>query len=142
MNSIKIFIVFSFCSGMLFAQQQDLNSTLQTDSVYRYLGINPVLNIDRETFELFTPYDFTLSTSDQLAEGDSSTLWLRTEFALSSHQNFGEDGKTNNHLLLPFYKQYIENSKFDPVKYALAIAQTAAVGYMAYRHIKKYGFFK
>ena len=142
MNSIKIFIVFSFCSGVLIAQQKDLNNNMQTDSVYRYQGINPILNVNSEAFELFTPYDFTLSTSDQLAEGDSSTLWLRTELALSSTHNFGERNDTNNHLLLPFYKQYLENSKFDPITYALAIAQTAAVGYMAYRHIKKYGFFK
>jgi hypothetical protein len=49
---------------------------------------------------------------------------------------------SNTHLMLPFYKQYLENSKFNPIRYVLGIAQTAAVGYMAYRHIKKYGFFK
>ena len=42
----------------------------------------------------------------------------------------------------PLYKRYLENQKINPLYYVLGMAQTAAVGYMAYQHIKKYGFFK
>jgi len=142
MNSIKMVIIFLLFTMAVFAQPDDITNSMKTDSIYRYQGINPEFNINNESFGFFTPYNFSFSKSNQLVKGDSSTIWLRTELALSSHQYFGEEEKTNNHLLLPFYKQYLENSKFDPVRYALAIAQTAAVGYMAYRYIKKYGFFK
>lgn len=139
MNDIKLIIALMIFSGAVFAQQDDVTNSVKADSVYRYQGINLILNFNSE---LFTPYSFSLYNSNKLVEGDSSTIWLRTELALSSSQYFGQAKQTNDHLLLPFYKQYLENSKFDPVRYALAIAQTAAVGYMAYRHIKKYGFFK
>jgi len=46
------------------------------------------------------------------------------------------------YLLSPLYAQYIEDSKFNPVRYVLGMAQLSAVGYLAYKHIKKYGFLK
>ena len=142
MKDVKLVVVVLILSGTVFSQQKDVINSVRVDSVYRYQGINPVLNINSKMLQLFTSDDFSAFTSNQLAEGDSATLWLRTKLAVSSPCYIGETEQTNNHLLLPFYEQYLENSKFDPVRYALAIAQTAAVGYMAYRHIKKYGFFK
>jgi hypothetical protein len=136
-------IVFLLLTGFLFAQQEDIVNSELKDSVYRYQGINPFLNINSGSFVLYLPYDFSVSNSNQLIDGDTATLWLRTELALSYFSNPASGSiKQETNLLLPLYNQYLENSKINPISYVLGVAQTAAVGYMAYRHIKKFGFFK
>ena len=73
-------------------------------------------------------------------ENDPQTVWLKTSFLLFQSDNHNSDEQSN--LLLPLYNQYLEKSRFDPVRYVLGMAQAGAVGYLAYKHIKKYGFFK
>jgi hypothetical protein len=48
----------------------------------------------------------------------------------------------NTHFTSPLYQQYLRDSEFDMVRYVLGALQAGAVGYMAYRYIKKYGFWK
>ncbi len=74
---------------------------------------------------------------------DTNTVWLWTLFALSKSE-FGkkEFGKTPGNISQFLYDDYTQESKFNPVKYVLGMAEVGAVGYLAYRHIKKYGFMK
>jgi len=75
--------------------------------------------------------------------GDRSTLWLRTELALSYSSRLNPNNPhVADDLMQPLYQQYMENSKFNMVTYILGMAQTAAAGYLAYKSIKKYGFWK
>jgi hypothetical protein len=129
-------------TNAVFAQQGDNGDLSFRDSVYRYQGINPAMKFYDNSFDIFIPYDFSLLNTNQLAEGDTATLWLRTELALSysSDSQFGSS-IDEDYIMMPFYKQYLKNSKINPIQYVLGIAQTAAVGYMVYRRIKKYGFF-
>jgi hypothetical protein len=125
---MKLSLILSFLiilPNHLSAQQEDIFVPSLPDTVLRYQGIRPYMNQYYDDFEFYFPFNFTVTESEQLIEGDLSTLQLRTELALS-----------------PYYQQYLENSKIDPIRYVLGLAQTAAVGYMAYRHIKKYGFWK
>ena len=71
------------------------------------------------------------------------TIGLWTSYAVSK-TSVGETmpGETKLLMLNPLNIKYREDSKFNSLRYILGIAQTAAVGYMAYIHIKKYGFFK
>jgi hypothetical protein len=73
---------------------------------------------------------------------DSSTIWLRTELALNYSSFQGSGMETDYHFTSPLYQPYQEDSKFNMVRYVLGMAQLTAVGYLAYRHIKKYGFLK
>jgi len=73
-------------------------------------------------------------------DGDPQTVWLRTSLAISTSENINTE--FSPHFLSPFQKQYLEDSKFDPIKSILGMAQVGAVGYLAYKHIKKYGFLK
>ena len=73
-------------------------------------------------------------------DGDPQTVWLRTSLALSKTEI--TDQKFSPHFLSPLEKQYLEDSKFNPIRYALGMVQAGAVGYLAYKHIKKYGFLK
>lgn len=72
---------------------------------------------------------------------DSESVWLRTKLQLEYSVN-NQDINNFNKLMLPLNKQYIESQKLNFVNYFLGITQTAAVGYLAYHHIKKYGFWK
>ncbi len=143
---MKLFIIitiFILLPGYIFAQSEDIIVPSVADTVYRYQGINPIMNYYYHDHDLYIPFDFSIAESEQLPEGNISNLQLRTELALSYPTAFST-GSTDelNHLMLPFYNQYLENSKIDPIRYILGMAQAAAVGYMAYRHIKKYGFWK
>jgi len=134
---------FFLLPGYIFAQSEDTIVPSVADTVFRYQGINPITNYFYDDYDLYLLFDFLIAESEQLPEGDISNLRLRTELALSYPTAFDARSTDElNHLMLPFYKQYLENSKIDPIRYVLGMAQAAAVGYMAYRHIKKYGFWK
>ncbi len=143
MKLFFIITIFILLPGYIFAQSEDIIVPSVADTVFRYQGINPIMNYHFDDYDLYLPFDFSIAESEQLPEGDISNLRLRTELALSYPTAFSTSSTDEmNHLMLPFYKQYLENSKIDPIRYILGMAQAAAVGYMAYRHIKKYGFWK
>jgi hypothetical protein len=74
---------------------------------------------------------------------DSNTVWMWTSLVVSNSGNpDNHPGESPTNWTEPLYEQFIETSKFNPVRYVLGMAQTAAVGYLAYQHIKKYGLFK
>lgn len=138
-----IIAIFTLLPGRLFAQAEDVLVPSVTDTVFRYQGINPLMKYHYDDYDLYLSFEFSIAESEQLPEGTNENLQLRTELALSYPITFSiSSANEMNHYLLPFYNCYLENSKIDPVRYVLGLAQAAAVGYMAYRHIKKYGFWK
>ena len=143
---MKLSLILSFLfilPNYLSAQQENIFVPSLPDTVLRYQGINPYMDFYYDEFNFHFPFNFTVSESEQLIEGDLSTLQLRTELALSYPSAFNTNlVEVTDYLMLPYYQQYLENSKIDPIRYVMGLAQTAAVGYMAYRHIKKYGFWK
>lgn len=81
-------------------------------------------------------------SEEVLFNDNQSTIWLRTELMVSKSLSEFDDNQFSPHFTLSLYKKHLENSKFDMMSYILGVAQTSAVAYMAYRHIKKYGFWK
>lgn len=71
---------------------------------------------------------------------DPSTKWLRMSYNLS-HANLATEMEFEQNFLSPLYRKYMRDSDINVFRYILGIAQYSAVGYLAYRHIKKYGFF-
>jgi hypothetical protein len=135
--------IFILLTGQIFAQADDIFVPSVTDTVFRHQGINPIMNYNFDDYDLYLPFEFSIAESEQLPEGNIANLQLRTELALSYPTAFSTSSSDEmNHFMLPLYNRYLENSKLDPVRYVLGLAQAAAVGYMAYRHIKKYGFWK
>ncbi|RPI65266.1 MAG: hypothetical protein EHM44_01055 [Ignavibacteriales bacterium] len=104
------------------------------------LDIDPLTEIQIKFDEFELHREFNNMKMDVQIDGDPQTVWLRTSLALSNTENSGKH--FSQHFLSPLEKQYLENSKFDPVRYALGMVQAGAVGYLAYKHIKKYGFLK
>lgn len=74
---------------------------------------------------------------------DPNTTWLWTVYAISnSDQSTFQSNLNFDDMTLPLYQKYKEDSKLNPFRYALGMIQVGAVGYLAYKHIKKFGFLK
>lgn len=144
MKIIAIYIIATWIisSKLLVAQVESKTLSAPKDSIFRYQGIIPTLNLDYKFDDLIHYNDDDFHSNNQLLYGDPSTIWLRTELILSSTMSFDEKTRAEHHYTSILYQQYLEDSKFDPVRYVLGMAQLTAVGYLAYRHIKKYGFWK
>lgn len=80
---------------------------------------------------------------DLQANNDPNTIWMWTNLSLNTSGRIDfHPGQSPVSMIEPLHQQYIENSKLNPIRYILGMAQTAAVGYLAYKHIRKYGLFK
>lgn len=142
MNSlIKILSLLFLCTFISYSQQTD-NTILPSKNDSLKIGIIPnsliQMQIKFDEFELQREFK-EMKTSISI-DGDPNTVWLRTSLAISNtnntYQNFSP------YFLSPLEKQYLEDSKFNPIRYALGMIQAGAVGYLAYKHIQKYGFLK
>ena len=142
MRIIAIYIIAAgiIFSKLLVAQVESKTLSVPKDSLFHYQGINLNLNYNFDDLIHYNSPDF--SPNNLPPHDNPSTIWLRTELALSSSLLFGEKTETDRHFTSILYQQYLEDSKFDPVRYVLGMAQLGAVGYLAYKHIKKYGFWK
>ncbi len=144
MRIIAIYIIAAgiIFSKLLVAQVESKALSTPKDSIFHYQGINLNLNLNYK-FDDLIHYNNPDFLPNNLPPYDNpSTIWLRTELALSSSLRIQEKTGTNRHFTSILYQQYLEDSKFDPVRYVLGMAQLGAVGYLAYKHIKKYGFWK
>jgi len=135
-----LLIIFLLTQSIFIYPQQETETPM--DSIFRYQGITPTLNLDYKFDDLIHHNDHDFHLNNQLLYGDPSTIWLRTELILSSTMSFDEKTRAEHHYTSILYQRYLEDSKFDPVRHVLGMAQLTAVGYLAYRHIKKYGFWK
>jgi len=144
MRIIAIYIIVAgiIFSKLLVAQTESETLSVPKDSIYHYQGINPALKLDYKFDDLIHYNNPDYLPNNLPLYNDSSTIWLRTELALSSSLPFEEKTGTDQHFTSILYQKYLEDSKFDPVRYVLGMAQLGAVGYLAYKHIKKYGFWK
>lgn len=78
---------------------------------------------------------------DIMLNTDPKTQWLWTTYALSNEETFQPRMRFDD-MTSSLHKKYLEDSKFNPVRYVLGVMQTGAVAYLAYKHIKKYGFLR
>jgi hypothetical protein len=73
-----------------------------------------------------------------IADIDLLKLQLKTiPISFVEENKFGFEGKN---ILNPLYNQYMQDQKYAIWKSILGGMQLGAVGYLAYKHIKKYGF--
>lgn len=133
---LAILFLYSFFS---FAQNSDDTKKIITiDSLE--IKANPLTQLQIKFDEFDLRREFNSLKTNLSLDGDPQTVWLRTSIAISNTDNSNQ--KFAPHFLSPLQKKYYEDSKFDPIRSILGMAQAGAVGYLAYKHIKKYGFFK
>jgi hypothetical protein len=137
---IKIFFFLIFIPHIAFSQSGETKKTSSIDSIKFKVHLNPLQEMQFK----FDEFDFYCANKnvkmDLSLSEDPQTIWLRTSYLLAKMNEASSE--TSYDILHPLYVQYLENSKFDPVRYFLGMAQIGAVGYFAYKHIKKYGFLK
>ena len=133
-------IIFSLCSAGFSQNNQEF--LYGKDSVYRYQGIVPPIEFQYDLNEIINKSLTSQIPEEVLFNNDQSTIWLRTELMVSRSLSEFNDDQISPHFTSLLYEKHLQNSKFNMVSYILGVAQTSAVAYMAYRHIKKYGFWK
>jgi hypothetical protein len=112
------------------------------DSTYRFQGIVPPIEFKYNINEILSEPLYTELPDEVVFDKNPSTVWLRTELLISNKSEEFSNNEINTHFTSPLYQQYLKDSEFNMFRYILGAAQASAVAYMAYRHIKKYGFWK
>ena len=132
--SILLFIIFVFTA---FAQ----NKNSEKDSVTTKSYLNGNIEYFRHDISPTFVLPENLLTFDKF-DTTASTIRLRTRLALmyGSHTYENENDISGN-ILQPYYNYYIESKNISLFRRVLGIAQLGATGYLAYKHIKKYGLF-
>ncbi|MBK9098835.1 MAG: hypothetical protein IPM14_12085 [bacterium] len=138
---LKILSALCLYACISFAQVEETNQSQLPDSTIRFQGIVPPIEFQYNIDEIFSKPIAPYIPEDILFDDNPSTVWLRTELLISNSSQPG-NGEVNTFFTAPLYQQYLRDSEFDMVRYVLGAVQAGAVGYMAYRHIKKYGFWK
>ena len=146
-EKVKIFFLIVTLSALvltfdIYSQDQGIFLNDNLDSTFRFQGIVPPVEFQYNLNEIFSKPISNQVPEDVLFDDNPSTIWLRTQLLISNYAAQTGSGEINTHFTSPLYEQYLRDSEFNMVRYVLGVAQASAVGYMAYRHIKKYGFWK
>ena len=136
-NFIKILFFLFILSLPCYAQIEKVDST-GIEKSPPYVVENIPLKFDE--FELY----LKLNSIDANipVNNDQNTIWLWTSTAISNTGAESYNVRSYGNISKFLYMKYLEDSKFNPVRYVLGMAQLGAAGYLAYKHIKKYGFLK
>jgi hypothetical protein len=144
MKKFLLLFILLFFTCLSFAQELIKDST--KGKIARDTSLPQIINtqeIQTKFYEFELNYklnDSGIIVPDNI---NSRSIWLWTSYAISKNEiNKSMNSEAFNGILSPLYDEYLRNSKFSFVKYMLGMAQYGAVGYLAYRHIKKWGFFK
>ena len=96
-----------------------------------------------------TPYSFNFDGLNDLHLNtrflnDTSSIWIQTRMRLAGNVNQQDEIRNNLQLniLNPLQEKYADLQSMKTLKSILGAVQLSAVGYLAYLHLKKYGFFK
>lgn len=116
---------------------------VKTDSINNELHINFL-----SFYNYSIPDPLFLNEFDHLKfkwnlSNDTTSIWLQTRLQLPSMLNTDENkNKLQIDILNPLGQKYSTIQSMKTLKYILGTVQVSAVGYLAYLHLKKYGFLK
>ena len=139
-STIKICLLLFLLSSAGYSQLDEAKYIYNNDSLKIKIDSNPLIHMQIKFDEFELHREFNNMKINVPIDGDPNTVWLRTSLAILNTDN--ADQNFSPHFFSPLERQYLENSKFNPIRYALGMVQVGAVGYLAYKHIKKYGFLK
>lgn len=140
---IRVFSFLLFCVCSVLAQDyREINNSLHSDSKKNRLSFSTFFNNYLEE-ELKLSASMNLLNYALPPNMDSTNIWLATRMQLNNLVS--EDPMKSNFnlsVLNPLKQQFAETQTMKELKYILATIQVGAVGYLAYKHIEKYGFTK
>lgn len=74
---------------------------------------------------------------------DTTSLWMQTHLQISALSGYFSDNQNSPaNVLRPLYKNYISSQSLSTLKTILGSVSFGATTYLAYKHLKKYGFLK
>ncbi len=133
----KIVILFILSSIIVYAQDEENKLLLDDSTEIHNNSLNNLL-FKLDEFEFYR--DLTEQKRNFNVNPDAAKLWLEASLNLSNDSPFNKQKDyTPEYLHSSLYDQYLEKSKFNIVRTALGMVQLGAVGYLAYKHIKKWG---
>ncbi len=134
---IKIFFYLIIFAAPLFPQVKTDTSKTENQKPNYIKYLLPSYNEFNIYNKLFLP------DAKNLVDQDPNTIWLWTSVALSNNNSPNNQFQKNSYQIIsPLVQLYLDKSKISPMQYILGLVQYGAVGYLAYQHIKKYGFLK
>lgn len=133
-----LFFIFFVLSSFLSAQNKTEIDTLRA-------------------FELSVPpeiFEYQLENQNYLSDinsgifkksflNDTSSAWLRAKIMIENFSNQDDIfSDATAKMTAPMFNYYLDSQKLATLKAILGSVQVGAAAYLAYRHIKKYGFLK
>lgn len=132
-----LFLLVFLPAQFLFSQET-VNDTLK-----RYTSYDSLIKLQSKLNEFEIYRELNYMRMNLNVNKDPNTIWMWTKLSIAADESSNDySGESPGSMLEPLHQQFIENSRLNPIRYVLGMAQTAAVGYLAYQHIKKYGLFK
>ena len=134
LNKIFIFLILTTVEAY---SQNDTNSLPGTGSIKVYNNSLENILFQLDEFDFYR--DLTELKRDFIVNEETAKLWLETALNQSNKSSFRkEDNLKPGYLHSSLYDQYLEDSKFNPLRTALGMIQAGAAGYLAYKHIRKW----
>lgn len=133
-KTFLLLIFFSFTLNIVWAQSENLKR-LQ-------LEIPPeILEYQLSEFEFLDNSNrFFLNTS---LLNDTTSLWIKTRIQLGAFSNRSiNQSNSASDLLNPLYQKYLDSQGMRTINSILGSVSVGATAYLAYKHLKKYGFLK
>lgn len=127
---IFVFITFNTLS-------QEINDSLNRMNQ----SSKPNKNLSSTIDDLYFYLDLHNLNKIFLVNTDPHTQWLWTScLVLNSRQETLESNINFDYITLPLYQKYIKDSQLNAFRRFLKIVQRYVAFYLAYCHVKKYGF--
>ncbi len=136
-----VLLLLTFFSVGIFAQEKI--NTVRPDTIKTTSDVRSSHELNHTTIS-FSEFDKKLFfTPCSIFPFDSTSILLRTRMQLGEMINDDPiKANFNSSILNPLHERYLESQNMKELKYILGAVQAGAVGYMAYQHLKKYGFLK
>ncbi|MBZ0198256.1 MAG: hypothetical protein K8H86_00195 [Ignavibacteriaceae bacterium] len=141
MKLVVFLCIIILLPAVLFPQTERAGSD-KHDSIKTILNFESFFNRADYYSNIYSDVDQSILYIDTALLNDENFVALKLTSLNKSIAPEVNTAALPQNILAPLYNSYIENNKFNMVRTILGMTQTAAAGYLAYRHIKKYGFFK
>lgn len=133
-NRIKLVILFAFPFSIVSAQSEYLRG-------FKTNVPHEVIELQLNDLELSNATDRLFLFSNLMS--DTTSLWIRTNLQVSALSGYFSNNQNNSaNVLSPLYQNYVSSQNMRTLKTILGSVSFGATAYLAYKHLKKYGFLK